>query len=72
MNAIDLAVEYFGSQTKLAQAIGLSTMAVSQWRKRGIPPTRCIDIERATDGAISRGQLRPDLWPSTIQRPEAA
>lgn len=37
---------------------------ISQWEQGAvIPAERCVDIERATNGEIRRGDLRPDLWP---------
>ncbi|WCE04461.1 YdaS family helix-turn-helix protein [Pseudoxanthomonas sp. JBR18] len=38
---------------------------VSQWEKGAtIPAERVVEIERATEGAVQRGDLRPDLWPA--------
>lgn len=37
-------------------------MAVSHWRHRGIPLVRAIAIERATNGAVTREDLRPDIF----------
>lgn len=37
---------------------------VSQWEKGAtIPAERVVEIERATEGAVRRQSLRPDLWP---------
>jgi len=37
---------------------------VSQWEQGSttITAERAVEIERATDGEIRRGELRPDLW----------
>ncbi|SPA44634.1 hypothetical protein CBM2629_A150436 [Cupriavidus taiwanensis] len=39
---------------------------VSQWTRaekpKPIPVTRCVAIERATGGAVSRKDLRPNDW----------
>ncbi|MGK9450299.1 transcriptional regulator [Acidithiobacillus caldus] len=61
--ALHKAISFFGNQTRLAEAIGVSPMAVSHWihRKR-IPTNRALDIEQATQGAVPRWELRPDLW----------
>lgn len=40
----------------------LSTQAVAHWRIGGIPSNRARTIEAATGGAVSREQLRPDLF----------
>lgn len=37
-------------------------MAVSHWRRRGVPLARAIAIERATAGAVTRAELRPDIF----------
>lgn len=63
MNALDLAITTLGSQSKLAQAVGLkSAMAISQWRKRGIPARHCLTIERVTDRRVTIHELRPDIF----------
>lgn len=36
-------------------------MAVSQWKKRGVPVERVPAVVRATDGAVQAHELRPDL-----------
>lgn len=58
--AID-CVGGFGAD--LARALGYGgTMMVSQWRRRGVPPNRCVDIERVTGGMVTRAELRPDIF----------
>ena len=44
--------------TALAEKIGLTAQAVSQWDD--VPPERCLDVERAT--GVSRYELRPDIY----------
>lgn len=63
MNAIQKASAAAGGQCRLAAAIGVTPAAVNQWitGKRPIPAERCIDIERATAGAVTCEALRPDL-----------
>jgi DNA-binding transcriptional regulator YdaS (Cro superfamily) len=62
----------------LAAALGVSKAAVSQWFSGRVPPDRCPDIERATAGRITCGELRPDVrwvrvpdadWPHPEGRP---
>lgn len=52
------------SSSRLARQIGVSPAVVYQWRKgvRPVPLERCAAIERATNGAVSRRDLRPDDW----------
>lgn len=62
-----------GRGLKLAAALGVSPVLISQWASgRRVPPfERCIPIERATDGEVSRRDLRPDdyleMWPELAQ-----
>lgn len=62
MDALQKAIDFFGSQAALANALGVSPMAVTQWKTRGIPPSRCLDIEMATKKRVTRHDLRPDLF----------
>lgn len=50
MNKED-AVEHFGGVTKLAEALGLSKGAVSQWGET-IPLLRAYQIEKLTGGKL--------------------
>ena len=62
MDALERAVEIYGSRAALARAIGVTPEAVRQWKVKGtVPAARCGDIERVTDGAVTAAQLRPDL-----------
>ncbi|MBY0241882.1 MAG: helix-turn-helix domain-containing protein [Burkholderiaceae bacterium] len=47
---------------KLAQILGVSPQAISEWRKakRPIPLERCAQIEEATKVAVTCEELRPD------------
>lgn len=63
MNPIERAASILGSQAALASALGVSNMAVVQWKKRGVPAVRVLAIERATGGRVTRHDLRPDLYP---------
>ena len=62
MKALQRAIEHLGTQAELARCLKVSDMAVSQWKKRGVPPERCRDIEAATDGTVTRYELRPDIF----------
>lgn len=63
MEALKKAADAVGGVTKLARAIGVSQGAVSNWFARGqVPADKCRAIEVATDGAISRHDLRPDIF----------
>lgn len=47
-----------GLRSKVAQALGITHGAVSQWKK--VPPERVIEVEHLT--GISRYELRPDIY----------
>lgn len=75
MHPIDKAADIIGSQTALAAVLGVSKGAVSQWKDedRRVPATHCVAIERATAGAVTRRDLRPDdfhlIWPDLDSAP---
>jgi DNA-binding transcriptional regulator YdaS (Cro superfamily) len=54
-----------GSLGELAKAIGAHTPDLSRWvsGERPIPVHRCMAIERATYGKVTRQELRPADWP---------
>jgi DNA-binding transcriptional regulator YdaS (Cro superfamily) len=66
-----------GRSLAVAQAVGVTPPVVSDWAtgKKGIPVERCVAIERATAGAVTRKDLRPDdwqdIWPE-LAKPSAA
>lgn len=63
MSAIEQAIEAAGGLTKLADSLKVSPQVIFNWRKRGVPAERVLDVERATDGRVTRHELRPDLYP---------
>lgn len=70
-SALDRAIRAVGSGRDLAKVLGVSPMAVSQWKKRGIPVERVLAVVRATDGVVQAHELRPDL-PDLFPPPAAA
>lgn len=62
---VDRAVALLGSQAKLAQAAGCSQQYIS-WllsdTSRRISAEMAIAFDKATDGAVSKHQLRPDIF----------
>jgi DNA-binding transcriptional regulator YdaS (Cro superfamily) len=56
------------SQSDFAKSIEVSPGMLNQWLSghRPIAPAKCIAIERATDGLVTRQDLRADwedIWP---------
>lgn len=58
------ASKHVGSQTRLAQILGVTKAAVGQWKQegRGVPVKHCAMIERAASGVVTRRDLRPSDW----------
>ena len=76
MNAtehISRACSAAGGQAELARQLGVSPAAVAQWRsgRRPLPIRHVMTIERATAGAVTRRDLRPDdahlIWPDLAE-----
>lgn len=60
---IDRACAIAGSQAALAQRLGIRSPSISEWRIRGrVPVARCLEIEAATAAAVTRYELRPDIY----------
>ncbi len=57
--ALAKAIASAGSTVKLSKILGVTSQAISQWKR--IPAERVLDIERAT--GVSRHELRPDIYP---------
>ena len=64
LNPVQVAAAVAGSQSKLARALNVRPQSVHQWCETGVVPAkRAIQIERAVNGAVTRYELRPDLYP---------
>lgn len=63
MNSLRKAIAIAGSQQKIAQACMTRQSTVAQWIKRqSVPPEYCASIEQATNGEVTRKDLRPNDW----------
>ena len=64
METIQQAVDLAGSQSKLAEMLGITPQAVQIWcsNKRKVPVTRAIAIEKLFPGEITRAEIRPDIF----------
>ncbi|MGL3103526.1 transcriptional regulator [Enterobacter asburiae] len=62
MTGIELAIFRSGSASTLGALIGVSKMAVSLWRRKGIPAERVLPIYGVT--GVTPHELRPDLYPN--------
>lgn len=52
-----------GRAIALGRSLGISPSLISQWANeiRQIPAERCPEIEKATNGAVTCEELRPDV-----------
>lgn len=66
MRPIERAVQIVGGQSALARAIGGSVKQahVWHWLNKGgaVPAEHCAAIESATNGKVTREDLRPDVF----------
>jgi len=67
--AMKRAIKLFGSEGRLAEAIGFTPTALSTSRRRigRWSPEMAAAVEVATGGRVTRAQLRPDLFGSYEQ-----
>ena len=68
MDLITYFAKCHGAQAALARALGVPQSLPSAWaatdsrKRRRVPIERCCAIEVATEGAVTRRDLRPDDW----------
>lgn len=73
--ALSRAIEKLGSQSALARACGIKQGHVWHWlnKSRSVPADYVLTIEEATGGAVTRHELRPDIFgkPADSQQKKA-
>jgi DNA-binding transcriptional regulator YdaS (Cro superfamily) len=64
-SALEKAITAVGSQAALAKALGVKPQHVWNWlnRDKRVPAEQVLPIETATDGKVTRHELRPDIYP---------
>lgn len=72
MRTITDAVNAVGGQVALAKQLGVNPSLISQWvtGRLKVAARHCLSIELATVGAVTRYDLRPDVFgpaPATDQ-----
>jgi DNA-binding transcriptional regulator YdaS (Cro superfamily) len=63
------AVEFFGSQQKLVEALGCySQQTISRALNRGNEPSAelAVAIHKATNGTVPKWKVRPDLFEAPV------
>lgn len=63
MDALQKAIDIVGGLAQLGKACGVSYQAVQKWLKTCVPAEKVLPIYRATCGAVTPHELRPDLYP---------
>ena len=59
---LNLLIEWVGSQSRLADGLGVSKQVVQGWVKRGrISAQSAIRVEKETNGFFKKEGLRPDV-----------
>lgn len=62
---VETAISLYGSQAKLAEKVGCSQQYIS-WLlsepSRRISAEMALAFERATDGKLSKHEMRPDIF----------
>lgn len=75
LRRMEHVIDRLGGPSVVARMCKVSSPSVTNWRKRGIPIERCVPIERATEGAVMRWDLRPtdwwEIWPELTSRADA-
>lgn len=58
------AIDFLGGTVATARKFRVKPASVSEWRKRGIPVGRCVELETECRGdqRFTRYQLRPDVF----------
>jgi DNA-binding transcriptional regulator YdaS (Cro superfamily) len=59
-------IDMHGSENSLAKKLGVAQQTINNWLDRGIPPHRVLGIEKASNGAVTRHELRPDIYPKSL------
>lgn len=72
--ALRRAIEILGSQSRAAEVVGVKQPTISWTSRHGakVPAEWCIPLEVATEAAVTRHELRPDLYPYETPRHTAA
>jgi len=65
IDALRRAKDILGSQEAIAQIVGVKQPSVHHalTKAEKVPAEWCIPLEKATEGEITRHDLRPDLYP---------
>jgi hypothetical protein len=60
LDALNEAIKIMDGIVAAAAKLKVTVAGVQHWRRRGVPPERCKEIELLT--GVSRARLRPDIY----------
>jgi len=73
ISPLQRAVDIAGNQSALARKINVKQAHVWYWLKTGsVPADHCIAIEKATNGRVTRYELRPKSFGPAPESEKAA
>ncbi len=65
MNLLEYLSDAGISQAHFGELLGVTQGMVNHWCNNLVPsPERCVAIEKATNGKVTRKNMRPDDWES--------
>jgi len=70
LEVVKKAADIVGGVASLADGLGCSRQAPYQWDQ--VPRGRVLEIEELTGGAVSRHDMRPDIYPPDNAGSEAS
>ncbi|NDZ12070.1 hypothetical protein C7T35_15310 [Variovorax sp. WS11] len=56
------AIKDAGGTSVVAARLGVTPQCLSNWVDRGVPPTKCAEVERVLKPRVTRADLRPEDW----------
>jgi len=65
-DALIKAIEIVGTQSELARRCGIKQQNVYNWlhRNKRVSVQHVLKVEAATNGLVTRHELRPDIYPN--------
>lgn len=68
---VDTVARIVGNRSIMANSLGVTVAAIGNWKVRGVPIEKCIDIESLGRPIVTRRELRPHdwqkIWPELAQ-----
>ncbi len=69
-DALARAIKLAGGPAAVGRLFGISSQAVSQWRR--CPPERVRGLCAATGRQVTEAELRPDLYDAAANKPQVS